>query len=163
MKKFKLFIFFVILLLFSNMQNCIAFNLCDKPFRKKTINKEIIEKVKFIRKDIEIKKEIVFFDFFFYQKNDSIFLDISYDFGPPYIMSDEIENLGFIVYKNNALIFMNEQISHELICHFINIKKLNKDIEYLREKLSRGHCDGETYVFYINELKELVFLRKYRY
>jgi len=163
MKKFKLFIFFVILLLFSNMQNCIAFNLCGKPFCKKTINKEIIEKVKLIRKDVNLKSKIVFFDFFFYQKNDSIFLDISYDLGPPYNMSNEIEELGFIVYKDNALTFANKKISHELICHFINIKKLNKDIEYLREKLSRGQCDGETYVFYINELKELVFLRKYRY
>jgi hypothetical protein len=154
--------FVTILLLFICTQNIYASDSgINLHFKKPKIKKELIKKVKFIRKDANLIKNKYFYNFLFYQENDSIFLNISYDRCPPFIISDKVDLLGYSVYKNNYLVFMNFMIPHELINYFMETKRLYKDIAELWE-IGYG-IDGKTYVFYINELKELVFIRKYRY
>ena len=66
------------------------------------------------------------------------------------------------MYKNNVLIFMSE-ISYEIVSNFVEINKLNFNLEDIGKMTPHNWVDGETYVFYINELNEFILSHKYRY
>jgi len=154
------FLAFVILWSCTYTQDCFASNIdSNYPKKKKRINKELIDKVNFIREEHNLPEKNIFFFFDFLQKNDSTFLEIGYDFNPPLIMSNEVESLGYLVYKNDTFILLNRKLSIGFINYFVEVKKLKKNIDKLVD-MYRGSMDGYTYVFYINELKELIFVRK---
>ena len=153
----KFFLVFVILWSCVCTPNCFVSNIdSNYPQKKKRINKELIDKVNFIREEHNLPEKNIFFIFYFYQKNDSTFLSIGYDLSPPLIISKEVESLGYSVYKNDFFIFLNRKLSIDFINYFVEIKKLKKN---LKKDIDRT-MDGYRYVFYINELKELIFVRK---
>ena len=159
----KLFLAFAILVLSCFFMNGFASVLKNDSHKKRPgIEKKLIEQIKYIRKDRDFEKNRVFFGIDLYENNDTIFVNISYDFGPPLIMSDKVKLLGYSMYKNNVLVFMNMQLPDEAVNNLVDIKNLRKDPE---EVTIRPYpiIEGQTYVYYVNELNDLIFVRKYRY
>ena len=162
MTRNKLFIVFVFLV-FCGYGSCgFASDLYNEINKKKPkIEKKLLNKIEFIRNDANFNKEKLFLLFLFYEKNDTLFANISYDLGPPYFFSDK-NFIGYSMYKNNVLIFMSE-ISYEIVSNFVEINKLNFNLEDIGKMTPHNWVDGETYVFYINELNEFILSHKYRY
>jgi hypothetical protein len=161
------------------------YNFISKEFvfenAKPIINQELIDKIKYIRKDANLEDDKIFYFLTFFYKNDSSFVSISYDLSPPIFwdFKDSSFNkssydlgppclfskdclLGYVKYdRNNILIFLTE-ISTNVVSKFVKIEKLKKNIDELRH-FPQPTMDGEVYEFYIDSSSKLVFIRKYFY
>lgn len=115
----------------------------------------IIESIAFQGKYEIDNNNTLYFYLDFYNRNDSSFLSITYDTGPPLFYFGYKSFVGFMKYKDNYIVVVNH-INDSIISNFINVDLLITDsIEYKKLEGNKYLSDGSIYEYYIDKINTM--------